>query len=325
MKQVLKKVEYYLQLPLVLKEAKIKNQKGQIIIIILLVMVTALAIGLSVAGRSMTEITTSSNTENSSRAFSAAEAGIEKALKQTSTGNSQIDLSNQALAKYNWDADLPKDNNALELPAISKGKVAQFWLAKPEDLVSYYTADTFDIYFGEVKNYTELGDEDNQPGIEVRVILRDASGAYYSSGPYIFDSFGVGDNNGRDSTPESPIDGCIGGKNPEPLQTNESTSPESKFYCKVTVPNPSRVLDGVPGYKEAISDVPILARVRILYSEGSHPVALKPTSGELPPQAKVVKSIGTSGNVQRTLKVLQQKKVIDQVFDYALFSAGGFE
>ena len=61
-------------------------QKGQILLIVVLVLVIALTIGLSVVTRTITNVKTTSEQENSQRAFSAAEAGIEKSL---STGQSQ--------------------------------------------------------------------------------------------------------------------------------------------------------------------------------------------------------------------------------------------
>ena len=55
-------------------------QRGQILLIVVLVMVTALTIGLSVAARTITNTRTSQEAENSEKAFSAAEAGLEQSL-----------------------------------------------------------------------------------------------------------------------------------------------------------------------------------------------------------------------------------------------------
>ncbi len=58
------------------------NQQGQTVEIILLVMVVVLTIGLSITARSITDLRLASTTEQSARAFSAAEAGIEEALRR---------------------------------------------------------------------------------------------------------------------------------------------------------------------------------------------------------------------------------------------------
>lgn len=63
------------------------GEKGQSLLIVVLVMVVALTIGLSVASRSITNLRIASEEQNSQAAFSAAEAGIEKALRVSQTGN----------------------------------------------------------------------------------------------------------------------------------------------------------------------------------------------------------------------------------------------
>jgi hypothetical protein len=56
-------------------------QRGQALLIVVLVMIIALTVGLSVASRSVVTVQTTTEEENSKRAFSAAEAGIERVLK----------------------------------------------------------------------------------------------------------------------------------------------------------------------------------------------------------------------------------------------------
>ena len=55
-------------------------EKGQILLIVVLIMVTTLTIGLSVATRTITNLRTTQEEASSERAFSAAEAGIEQSL-----------------------------------------------------------------------------------------------------------------------------------------------------------------------------------------------------------------------------------------------------
>jgi hypothetical protein len=59
-----------------------RSDGGQVGIIILLLTIVLLTIGLSIAGRSVTDIRLSHQEEETSRAFDAAEAGIEDALRQ---------------------------------------------------------------------------------------------------------------------------------------------------------------------------------------------------------------------------------------------------
>ena len=55
-------------------------KSGQILILVLLVIVVVLAVGLSVASRNITNLRTATQSEQSQRAFSAAEGGVEKVL-----------------------------------------------------------------------------------------------------------------------------------------------------------------------------------------------------------------------------------------------------
>lgn len=68
-----------------------KLQSGQALLVVVLIMVIALTVGLSVAVRSVTNLRTSTESESSERAFSAAEAGIEQSLiSRSSIANTPI-------------------------------------------------------------------------------------------------------------------------------------------------------------------------------------------------------------------------------------------
>lgn len=58
-----------------------KHNSGQIILVLILISTIGLTIGLSLISRSITDVRISSQIEESSKAFSAAEAGIEAALR----------------------------------------------------------------------------------------------------------------------------------------------------------------------------------------------------------------------------------------------------
>ena len=70
------------------------SHSGQTLLVVVLMMVVALTVSLSVVLRSISNVRTSTDEENSSRAFSAAEAGLELALKTGgSIGNQTLDNS----------------------------------------------------------------------------------------------------------------------------------------------------------------------------------------------------------------------------------------
>lgn len=62
-----------------------KKRKGQVLILILLVVVVALSVGLSIASRNVTNLKTSTQSEQSQRVFTAAEGGVEDILSQLDT------------------------------------------------------------------------------------------------------------------------------------------------------------------------------------------------------------------------------------------------
>lgn len=301
------------------------NQSGQVIIILLLVVVVALGIGLSIVSRSVNEISNSTNIEDSTRAFSAAQAGIEKLLQaqpSTNVVNTSLDtLTNQSSAQYSADIGGPSANSPMEYPSIDTSSPAQFWLAKPSDTPpsQYYRKPQFNLYFGNPKPnddpnyYFENSGQhlNDQPAVEVNVILWD--GTNYISQRFYFDSYVAAASSGNSTPivrdPNSKFSSCD--LNPA-NNTLTIDGNQSYFYCKATVSY------GGSGY-------PIMARVRFLYTGLSHPVAIEPQgggpNGSLPPQQKTYRSTGTSGNSQRRLQLIQEQDVSPNFLDYAIYSA----
>lgn len=308
-----------------------KKEHGQVVILLLLIMVVALAIGLSTIGRSILEVSTSRKSEDSSRAFSAAEAGIEKALKQNENnlGGTIIDVGNIALSGNQSGATvqgyaLPVDPYALSFDKVTKRDFAQFWLADPNDpTVQGYTGTSFDIYFGNpdtngtVYDPNNNGNPVNQPAIEVNVIYWD--GTKYLSLRKNYDSFDSSrfTVTGRPGYGFSPC----GQRLPAAISVDDGIgdSASVSYYCKVTItfndPGPNQ-------FTNSTTTFPVMARVRLLYTDTEHPIALQPIAGEhFPKQANKFRSSGTSGSVQRTLEVKNYRSVMPQLFDYVLFSA----
>jgi Tfp pilus assembly protein PilX len=75
------------------------KSSGQALLIIVLIMAVGLTIGLAVVSRSVSNIKISEQTEEASRAFSAAEAGIEEALKSLTIGTFEGELTSESRYK----------------------------------------------------------------------------------------------------------------------------------------------------------------------------------------------------------------------------------
>lgn len=276
------------------------SQKGQVVLVLILVMTVALAIGLSVIQRSLSDVSTSSKVEQSSRAFSAAEAGIEKAISANSAINSQIDLGNSSQIAGVDKNDIPAARQAFEYLPLAKEELAHVWLADPETLAAVYTQTSINVYWG-VPNITA-----DKPALEVTVIYR--VGGNYISQKFFLDSDSNRTNS--NSNPNHFTDVSANCTSSAVVDTTLGTN--RVFLCKYTL---------IGLYSG--SEVPMLLRARILYSNTSQPFAVQPVGGSsLPVQARMFTSTGVSGATQRKIQVLRIDKVVPPYFDYAIFSAG---
>lgn len=293
-------------------------QKGQVLIVLLLVTLVVLTVGFAITLRSLNDLTTSTRNDQSQRAFSAAEAGIEKYLSQAaaSTGlQTQIVLPNNATVDVHANIDVPANvNQALEYPPIGKETIAQFWLVDPNSLsqvpIKVYTGTTFDVYFG---NEGEVVNLSTSPAIEVNVITYNSSTGLYGSQKFYLDP------NSSRATPNkfitTPSVNCASMAG----VTESTTAVSSTFACKYTVnftspPSPIAACSG--------TCFPIIVRIRVLYSNVNQKVAIKGIGSSLPKQAQIYYAKGTAGQSQQILRVFKMPKVIPTFLDFSVFSIG---
>ena len=295
------------------------KQQGQVIIVLLLIILVSLSIGLAVVQNSLTDISTSSKTDQASRAFSAAEAGLESALfneipipssNPLSVGNSKVSVD--------INSDLPKIGQALEYPQITKADFAQFWLLTPTQITSLmngsytpaqppdYLKPTFTVYFGTCNLNPSCESVADPPAIEVNVVTWDKSSKIFSNLRQFYDS----DSSRANANKFYNATRCSSSAVTAITSSYPSASNPSKFYCQTDV----------TGYASP-SSIPVLVRIRLLYS-ASQKVAVGPSllSDSLPAQASTYKSTGIAGDSTREIKVFREKKVVPYFFDYAIFS-----
>lgn len=311
-----------------------RNQSGQVILLLILVMTVALAIGLSIVQRSLVDVSTASKVEQSSRAFSAAEAGIEKALQlqpgstcgvdciSFSENSSKADVEGGSLmpcvpgqptCSEVTDTQLrpfcvvgqpscPEATDirqlALEFPLLVKEDIAQVWLADYKSTLnppaSFYTQNTLDVYWG--NSSSDLA------ALELTLVYYgtdasdpvDPSSSKYRSKKWYLDQTNRGNG----------------------FEVSCGNSSLAGYQCNRTLSFTVQQASGL-----------MLLRARLLYNTTSQPFAVQAVgtcgkSCSLPPQAKSIISTGTSGETQRRVKVFQLDKVVPQYFDYAIFSAG---
>lgn len=101
-----------------------KNTKGQALLIVLLSLAVVLTIVLFIVSRSITDISISTKEENSLRAFSAAEAGIERALIIGSDVDDTIGDANFSATLVDFAQGFSEVTYPLSL---NSGESATFW------------------------------------------------------------------------------------------------------------------------------------------------------------------------------------------------------
>lgn len=110
----------------------LNNNQGQVLVIVLLVILIALTMGLSIAGSSLKSVEQTAVLEETNRAFSAAEAGVEEALVKLEQGTPIPTVASKSLQSGSVIKQVDTtQQNSLQLSALEKDTVAQLDLACP--------------------------------------------------------------------------------------------------------------------------------------------------------------------------------------------------
>ena len=167
-------------------------QKGQALIVILLVLAVALTVGLAVVSRSVTDIGTSTTQEESSRALSAAEAGIEAAL--AAPMNQQYNSIGVV--------GIPYSGNSISIPEpLSAGESATIFMTGHDsdgnitEGVGEYSPGSLDLCWGTVST-------GSKPAIEASLYYKTAG--VYKITRYAYDP----DSRGGFTASDTSIGSC---------------------------------------------------------------------------------------------------------------------
>ncbi len=315
------------------------DQKGQIIIILLMIMVVALALGLVVTQRSISDVAISTETDQASKSFSAAEAGLEKAFDPSSFPSSSssplsLNLGNESSAEVSK-TRLPKmDFYPLEYPPIGKETIAQVWFEDPalplpspgSDWPNNYSSSEFDVYFGNPLFCTISSGSGDCPAIELNAILFNTSSKTYYSHKFFFDSKARTPANGfvpPNTLPPPRVPRCDSA-GIDITDTVSQVIGIRKYLCKATVPTdcPSGSYPFCSPIRFNSGDNLVLVRIRLLYNNKKHPVAIAPQNDNLPEQATLYSSKGITGQTLKEIQIFKLDNVVPPWFDFAIFSAG---
>lgn len=245
-------------------------QKGQMLLIVILVMTVALTVGLSIATRSITNLRVTEEEEASQRAFSAAEAGIEQALKLTKPGEyfahqplGQAEIKKVIITELS-SSQLLLNNNS----PIVKDDGVDIWLSAYPDYTSPQWSGDLTIYWGSASDdCQQLAASNTQAAIEVVLLTGLESNPVATH--YVFDPCPPrrGENNFT-----APL---VGGK----LLTTQ-------FANRATIP----VVQG------------LIARIIPLYA--STKIGIE-SDIAFPSQGSLIESVGKSGDSQHKISVFR--------------------
>ncbi len=271
------------------------HKNGQIALITILVLAVGATVALSLVGRTTIDTSISSQVEESSRAFSAAEAGVEVAL-QSGQGGNQVVASG---VTYNTTvASVGGNASVYQLPAETpEGSTETVWFVNHKadgslDESVSFTATNINICW----SYKQP----TQPAIVVGILYKSGSDGQYRLARDAFDPDAARtSSNNFTGVPSPPSGGCG----------------FSNYYKK----NISFSSYGIsPG-----SDILIALRLRPVYA--STQLAFDPSTFTIPLQGSQIVSTGTTpAGITRKVIVNKSYASAPTLFDATVFSESSF-
>lgn len=292
--------------------ARVRNSSGQALLLVLLGMAVILTIVLSILSSSVTDVKVTTTEEDALRAFSAAEAGVERALITggSATGsiggsnfNASITTIGQAATSYIYPAD------------VASGDTATIWMVSHDANDALICDATHPCFTGRTIKFCwgKSGTPNNAattPAIEVAV--------FYANTPGNYGTIRIGR-----ATFEP---------NASRIASNAFLSPDAgtctigttTFAFQKTVDLSTL---GVPAGSYNSANGLQMLRVRMLYNtDRAQSVGVDTNfagNSNFPSQAIQIESTGTAGDSTRRVQVLKGYADLPPVFDAAIFSPLG--
>lgn len=259
-------------------------QRGQVLLIVILIMVVTLTIGLSVVSRSITTLKTTRESESSQRAFSAAEAGIESIITSSNGVTSKTLTNNSSFTTSiaNVSGATLLINNGFAVPQDDGVDV---WLSTYPGYTSQYNG-TVRVYWGQ-QGETCSSANNSQSALEIVTMTG------LTSAPVI-KHYAVDPCNAR---------AALNGFNGTVLAGGTINSVSFAHSFQI----PDTIVNG------------LLMRVVPLYA--SSRLAVSGNGANLPAQGQEISSTGTYGQATRKITVTKgYPKLPIELFPFLLFS-----
>jgi Tfp pilus assembly protein PilX len=271
-----------------------RHTSGQALLIVLLVMAVGLTIALSIVSRSVTDIRISQEEEESARAFSAAEAGIEESLR----AGSATEVTLEGITARVTETGRGAGTSFVFEEPVDENEIQTIWLVGHDSDGNFDTGTTYDgdqiwLYWGNEGSGTGDGNCSSNPvpALEAAVI--------YDNGGFKLSRYAF-DPDGTRATDCNRFDSSI--------EVGSFSLGGNDFNYRKTINLPS-------GTKYAL-------RLRLLYNEEPHLLGVQAIgSGSLPAQGKCYESTATApSGVTRKVRQCQSFPAPAATFDYVLFS-----
>ncbi|MBI3443677.1 hypothetical protein HY008_03320 [Candidatus Woesebacteria bacterium] len=292
-----------------------KYEKGQAVLLVLLGMSIILTVILSILGRSITDVTITFKEEEALRAFSAAEAGVERALQ---TGLYQTG-SFEGASFQGSVSGIQENSATFVYPSdVPSGDSATVWFVSHDDVTEALTCSGKPCFTGSGMKvcWGTLGTSSSSltaPAIELTVVYDTTQGGVNSGD---FSSIRLA---------RATRDPYIGGDGTRNINRFTDVTPAS---CTIA----SRNYAFSETFNLGALSIPCLgtagclinAKVRVLYNNTPAPLGFDVTGfGLLPSQGKRIESVGTSGDARRKIEVSKFFSELPPIFDSAVFGQGG--
>lgn len=281
------------------------RQKGQIVLVVLMIMVVGLTVGLAVVARSVTSVKITAQEEQSQRAFYAAEAGLESSL--LSGGAGAGNFGNPVIAGYNVSVVEPLPTGVFSFPAIvKKDETKTIWLVKHDSSGNIKPPSASDGRYpiGSSLDVCWSGPGSGSiPALEMILIHQSTVGQNsYNVKRAAFDPA------------DPPAEGARRNNNNFTDVTSDAGGQCGSFQYRqqVTFRGGGSTFN-VPGGNQRL----VVLRLRPIYNDARIGVQ---GASQLPPQRKEIESVGTSGDVTRKVKVFRSYPSTPPIFDFVLFS-----
>lgn len=270
------------------------STKGQTAVFVFILLLIGLTIGLSLSTRTVKDLQSSAGSDLSSRAFAAAEGGVEEALRQ--------DLATISTGEFSAPATFPTDNKTTYSYKVAKTSSFSQTISRDNTVQLRLKNDDGTYFSGSLQIYwlkttdTVENSAGSRPSLELTFIKN--SGGTYTLTKYAVNAEPKSNNfHNPDGSTQAPVTNSL------PNYVTGQAGDATYTNLATIAISPSDRYDAI--------------RIRPLYNKGS--VAVKGTG--LPSSSYVITSQGVAGAaVTRVVQVTRTIPALPAIFDYVLFN-----